>query len=107
MSNLYHVQDSDRPMYVVADGWQDAVDRWRAQIAAENPDSDCSEDQPDGVTLVAKGGGDYPGLLLPEDAEREAMCEVCGQREWQHKTEDDVFLCAQCLPEPEPEASQP
>lgn len=25
--NLYLVQDADRPMYVVADGWQAALDR--------------------------------------------------------------------------------
>jgi hypothetical protein len=34
--SLYHVQDSDRPLWVVADNYGQAVDRWTAVIADEN-----------------------------------------------------------------------
>lgn len=50
--NLYHIQDSDRPMYVVAEDWQVALTRWKAHIRLEN-DGD-EGDEPDGIALVAK-----------------------------------------------------
>ena len=52
---LYHVQDSDRPMYVLADGWGEAVKLWQDRIRLENeePDQEYGEpDQPQGVNLV-------------------------------------------------------
>ena len=65
--NLYHVQDSDRPMWVVADDYGDAERRWRSQIAGENecPPGDC--DPPDGVSLVASGTDkdEFPEVLVP------------------------------------------
>lgn len=51
--NLYHVQDSDRPMYVVRNDWQEALEAWRKVIREENnmgPDDSC---EPDGIHLVA------------------------------------------------------
>ena len=34
---LYHVQDDCRPMYVIADDWQDALTKWKRVIEIENP----------------------------------------------------------------------
>ena len=33
---LFHVQDSDRPMWIVATDWHDAIKQWQSQIATEN-----------------------------------------------------------------------
>ena len=49
---LFHVQDNDRPRYVEANDFQDAVRKWQALIVAENPGEDCSEPLPSGVALV-------------------------------------------------------
>jgi hypothetical protein len=46
---LFHVQDSDRPLWVVAKDWSDAIQQWKQQIAHEN-DGDISE--PQGVQYV-------------------------------------------------------
>lgn len=82
--NLYHVQDDDRPMHVVAADFGDAVKRWQEQIRAENEDArltysgipncgsvmtdddDDDDVTPQGVTLLAEGSNraDYPELLL-------------------------------------------
>lgn len=60
---LFRVQDSDRPMFVVADDFQQAIDRWRAIIVLENPDDDCSQTNPDGVEFLAN---DQEIILGPE-----------------------------------------
>lgn len=67
---LYLVQDAERPMHVVATDFGDAVRRWRAQIAKENPDVDCSDEEPHGVTLLAEGTDTerMPEILLPDAA---------------------------------------
>ena len=51
---LFNVQDGDRPMWVRASTWGEAVASWRRVLIAENPDDDCSESQPAGVSLVAE-----------------------------------------------------
>jgi len=48
---LYKVQDSDRPMFVVGESFERALEMWKVQVASENPDCDVSP--PDGITLVA------------------------------------------------------
>ena len=53
--NLFLVQDADRPMYVVADGFQDALNRWSQLIAAENNCAVDEIDMPDGIQYVASG----------------------------------------------------
>jgi hypothetical protein len=64
--NLYHVQDGDRPMYVVAADWSDALRRWSAQIRKEDETMQPDEPvNPAGVALIAEGGDGYPELLLP------------------------------------------
>ena len=63
--NLYLVQDSDRPIYIVARDYGHAVQRWRRVIFLENydPEADSLDDveEPEGAQLVAKGHE----LLLP------------------------------------------
>ncbi len=61
--NLYHVQDPERGMHVLATSFQDAVDRWRARIAFENAMEPSEVDDPDGVALVAKGHKEFPEVL--------------------------------------------
>ena len=41
--NLYLVQDSDRPMYVVAENWNTALEKWKAKVKEEN-DGEIWED---------------------------------------------------------------
>lgn len=69
--NLYHVQDGDRPMYVVAQTYGDAVRRWQAQIGIENECGDAEE--PKGVALIAEGSdvNNFPELLLADDSKLE------------------------------------
>jgi hypothetical protein len=69
MPNLYQVQDSDRPMWVVADSFEAALAAWRAVIYDENPcnlsredanhDADCrgthEVPQPMGVNFICEG----------------------------------------------------
>lgn len=59
---LFHVQDPDRPMYVVAATYGEAVDRYLRLVADENelPVKDC--DLPQGVQFVC----DDEDLLLPD-----------------------------------------
>jgi len=54
---LFLVQDDNRPMYVLAETWQEAVDKWRRVIQEENAPDDCSDEQPKGVQLVAEPYG--------------------------------------------------
>ena len=52
--NLYHIQDQDRPMYVVAKDWQEALNKWKRVVGAEigiPPDDETME--PDGIALFA------------------------------------------------------
>lgn len=67
MLSLFQVQDSDRSMWVIAENYGDAVERWQKQISHENPGDDCSDDQPDGVNLIASGTDldEMPEILLP------------------------------------------
>lgn len=46
---LFHVQDSDRPMWIVGKDWHDALAQWKAQISAEN---DGDESEPLGIQHV-------------------------------------------------------
>lgn len=62
---LFHVQDNERPMYVVAKSFGDAFDRWAQHIAGEN---DCAPEDlepPSGVSFVC----DADDLLWPAFAE--------------------------------------
>ena len=49
--NLYHVQDNDRPMYVLGKDYSEALSKWRKLVADEN-DGDPGEDA-QGICLIA------------------------------------------------------
>lgn len=59
---LFHVQDGDRPLYVVAETFEEAHGKWESVIRAEN-EMDASEDceMPDGISCVC----DKTDLVLP------------------------------------------
>lgn len=71
--NLYQVQDSERPMYVIAANWNHAIELWRSQIITENPNEDFTSEDPQGVSLIATHAGvagkdsDLPDVIFPED----------------------------------------
>lgn len=55
---LFQIQDSDRPMYVVASGWAEALAKWQALIKSENYTKfedllPYTPDQPQGIQLIA------------------------------------------------------
>ena len=52
--NLYLVQDDDRPMYVLAKSWGEAIRKWMKLIVAENPGEQIEEDNASGIQLVAE-----------------------------------------------------
>lgn len=60
MPNLYMIQD-DRPLYVVANSFQTALELWRLQIEMENG-CDCSNENPDGIAFCCSS----EELLIPE-----------------------------------------
>ena len=62
---LFHVQDCDRPLYVVARDWTEALAVWQWVIADENPG--CDQEQPDGIQFVA-GSNDL--RLAPRDIDQ-------------------------------------
>lgn len=53
-NNLYRIQDSDRPMWVVAETYGQAVQRWKVQIALENNQQPSDVTDPQGVELVCE-----------------------------------------------------
>ena len=55
MKNLYHVQDSTRPLYIVAETMENAVEKWKYVQAAEDPDLNTAGLEPDGVYFVCSG----------------------------------------------------
>lgn len=50
---LFHVQDADRPMYVLANSWREAFNNWCAKVAEENDCSKGEVEDPDGVAWMA------------------------------------------------------
>ena len=75
--NLYEVQDSDRPIYVVAESWTQALEAWKEQMIFENESTPgCGVPEPSGIRLVAENRGDMPDLLLPRPARTEIQ-EIC------------------------------
>lgn len=65
--NLYQVQDSDRPMFVIATSWMAAVEMWKEQIAEENKITPADMNEPNGINLICEGSDttDMPELLFP------------------------------------------
>lgn len=62
-NNLYRIQDDDRPMYVLAPSFSEALERWRALIRRENPgDPENENADPEGISFV-----EYAELILGDD----------------------------------------
>lgn len=107
--NLYHVQDPDRPLYVLAPDWIDALRAWQNQIRRENDMGPGEEFQPTGIQLVARHDEIVLGAPLPvaasdvedddsdDDEEPELLCEGCQHAPATCWSDDDVHLCAKCL----------
>lgn len=57
---LFHVKDGDRPMWVVAGDWNEALHAWRQVIVQENDGALSDEEQPWGIDFVC----DSNDLLL-------------------------------------------
>jgi len=50
---LYNVQDDDRPMWVVAVDYHEAIIKWRKLVAYENPSDDPDEKiEPAGISKI-------------------------------------------------------
>lgn len=74
--NLYLVQDDDRPLYVLAQDWNDALRGWQLRIRRENdmePDEDC---QPSGIHLVASADEIVLPAILPIATPDDDGCPV-------------------------------
>lgn len=52
--SVYEVVDDDGRMLVLASGFADAIETWRAKIHAENPDSDMTTYQPTKVVRLCE-----------------------------------------------------
>jgi len=52
--SLYHIQDSDRPMWVMARDYGHAVNKWKVFIAKENDMEEKDVEEPVGVELVCE-----------------------------------------------------
>lgn len=51
---LFRVQDADRPMFMLAASWTEALQAWKAQIAFENEMAVADVEEPRGIELVAE-----------------------------------------------------
>lgn len=51
---LFHVKDGDRPLYVVARDWNEALETWRTVIKSESDDCGTDELQPWGIDHVCR-----------------------------------------------------
>lgn len=52
--NLYQIQDADRPLWVIAENWNSALDKWKRVVAQENDMEPNEVDEPRGITLVCE-----------------------------------------------------
>lgn len=52
--NLYHIQDDDRPMWVLANSWSDALAKWKTVVAAENDMKAEEVSEPNGIAIVCE-----------------------------------------------------
>ena len=53
-NNLYLIQDDDRPCYVVARGWMDAIEKWEWVMAQENEITPEEVESPNGIQLICE-----------------------------------------------------
>ena len=50
---LFHIQDADRPMHVVALDYNDALRKWKLLLADENECEAAEIENPQGIAFVA------------------------------------------------------
>ena len=50
--NLYHVQDNDRPMWVLANDYGEAVVKWKLRMAQEDQIALNDVADPEGVQFI-------------------------------------------------------
>lgn len=55
MKKLYLIQDQDRPCYVVAYDWADALEKWKLQMGRENDIPPTEVEEPQGISFVCGG----------------------------------------------------
>jgi len=54
VKKLFHIQDSDRPVYVVANSFTQALAKWQVLRGIENPEmTQPSSEYPTGIVFVA------------------------------------------------------
>lgn len=63
---LYHVQDSDRPLWIVATGFGHAAVKWKTIVAEENAIQYLDVDGPSGIYLLC----DDDELVVHETTQR-------------------------------------
>lgn len=74
--NLYLVQDDDRPLYVLAQDWSDALRGWQLRIRREN-DMEADEDcQPTGIQRIAEADEIILPAILPAGTPDDDGCPV-------------------------------
>ena len=50
---LFHIQDSDRPMWVMSADWESALSLWKMHVAIENEVDVADVEEPLGIQFVA------------------------------------------------------
>ncbi len=53
---LFNIRDPDRPMFVVAESYIHALDKWRALCVKENEGTKLSDHEPQGIQMIAEDG---------------------------------------------------
>lgn len=51
---LFQIQDSDRPMWIVAQNYGEAEDKWRKLVAKENDMSPEDIESPYGISFICE-----------------------------------------------------
>jgi hypothetical protein len=49
---LFHIQDADRPMFVIDENYKDALEYWREAMAIENECQTSEVEEPLGIKFV-------------------------------------------------------
>ena len=49
---LFHVKDADRPMYIAAIDWGQAIEKWKAAVAIENEMAAEDVTEPLGIDFI-------------------------------------------------------
>ena len=51
--HIFNIQDADRPMYVIAKNWNEALEKWKLHIATENDMAIDEVEEPCGIIRIA------------------------------------------------------